>query len=379
MKNPFVFGVEVSGEQFTDRKEEINEMKSDLLSGQSIIIYSPRRYGKTSLVKRVLEELKNDAVTAYIDVYPITSKEKLAEAIASKVTTSAFTKSDEMINAAREILPAISPKISIKYDAAEIEFSIKGKEKDRERIFSESMDVAQKIAQKKNKRVIIAFDEFQETRRLDGEEIERVMRSHFQGHKDVSYIFIGSKKHMIEDIFENKNKPFFRFGKHISLKKIPGDEFSNFIKNKFRDSEIEISDEAVNTILDLTQSHPHYTQQLCHELWYITITKGIKKVDADGINGAVEKVLINQNDAYLSIWDAATKTEEATLIALASDEISLYSREVIEEYDLISQSHVQRSLKGLERKELIEEANGKYEMDVFFKEWIKKRLLRTKI
>jgi len=379
MKNPFVFGVEVSGEQFTDRKEEINEMKSDLLSGQSIIIYSPRRYGKTSLVKRVLEELKNDAVTAYIDVYPITSKEKLAEAIASKVTTSAFTKSDEMINAAREILPAISPKISIKYDAAEIEFSIKGKEKDRERIFSESMDVAQKIAQKKNKRVIIAFDEFQETRRLDGEEIERVMRSHFQGHKDVSYIFIGSKKHMIEDIFENKNKPFFRFGKHISLKKIPGDEFSNFIKNKFRDSEIEISDEAVNTILDLTQSHPHYTQQLCHELWYITITKGIKKVDADGINGAVEKVLINQNDAYLSIWDAATKTEEATLIALASDEISLYSREVIEEYDLISQSHVQRSLKGLERKEVIGEANGKYEMDVFFKEWIKKRLLRTKI
>ncbi|ODS35144.1 MAG: hypothetical protein A7316_04320 [Candidatus Altiarchaeales archaeon WOR_SM1_86-2] len=359
MKNPFVFGVEVSGEQFTDRKEEINEMKSDLLSGQSIIIYSPRRYGKTSLVKRVLEELKNDAVTAYIDVYPITSKEKLAEAIASKVTTSAFT--------------------SIKYDAAEIEFSIKGKEKDRERIFSESMDVAQKIAQKKNKRVIIAFDEFQETRRLDGEEIERVMRSHFQGHKDVSYIFIGSKKHMIEDIFENKNKPFFRFGKHISLKKIPGDEFSNFIKNKFRDSEIEISDEAVNTILDLTQSHPHYTQQLCHELWYITITKGIKKVDADGINGAVEKVLINQNDAYLSIWDAATKTEEATLIALASDEISLYSREVIEEYDLISQSHVQRSLKGLERKEVIGEANGKYEMDVFFKEWIKKRLLRTKI
>ncbi|ODS36139.1 MAG: hypothetical protein A7315_14360 [Candidatus Altiarchaeales archaeon WOR_SM1_79] len=354
-------------------------MKSDLLSGQSIIIYSPRRYGKTSLVKRVLEELKNDAVTAYIDVYPITSKEKLAEAIASKVTTSAFTKSDEMINAAREILPAISPKISIKYDAAEIEFSIKGKEKDRERIFSESMDVAQKIAQKKNKRVIIAFDEFQETRRLDGEEIERVMRSHFQGHKDVSYIFIGSKKHMIEDIFENKNKPFFRFGKHISLKKIPGDEFSNFIKNKFRDSEIEISDEAVNTILDLTQSHPHYTQQLCHELWYITITKGIKKVDADGINGAVEKVLINQNDAYLSIWDAATKTEEATLIALASDEISLYSREVIEEYDLISQSHVQRSLKGLERKEVIGEANGKYEMDVFFKEWIKKRLLRTKI
>jgi len=195
----------------------------------------------------------------------------------------------------------------------------------------------------------------------------------------VSYIFIGSKKHMIEDIFENKNKPFFRFGKHISLKKIPGDEFSNFIKNKFRDSEIEISDEAVNTILDLTQSHPHYTQQLCHELWYITITKGIKKVDADGINGAVEKVLINQNDAYLSIWDAATKTEEATLIALASDEISLYSREVIEEYDLISQSHVQRSLKGLERKEVIGEANGKYEMDVFFKEWIKKRLLRTKI
>lgn len=379
MKNPFVFGMEVSGKHFTDREKEIAEIKSDLLSGQSVIIYSPRRYGKTSLVKKILEEIKSegDAITSYIDLYPITSKESLAEVLVSKCTTSAFTKIEEIISAAKEILPAISPKISIKTDVAEIEFSIRGKEKDIEKLFSESMDVPQRIAEKKNKRVIVAFDEFQEIRRINGEEIERIMRSRFQEHKNVSYIFIGSKRHMIKDIFENKNNPFFRFGKHISLKKIPEKEFSIFIKNNFTDSGIEIDDDVIKSILDLTQCHPYYTQQLCHEIWYITMIRKNKRVEQLDVHTSIEKILMNQNDAYLSILDTITKTEEAVLIALAADETSLYSGRVIKEYNLVSQSHVQRSLEGLEKKEIVEKINGKYEfVDIFFKEWIKVRLLK---
>lgn len=378
MKNPFVFGIEVSGKQFTDRKDEVSEIKSDLLSGQSVIVYSPRRYGKTSLVKKILEELKNEAVTVYIDIYPITSKEGLFETFAGKVTSSAFTKIDEMINAAREILPDVSPKISVKYESAEIEFSITGKEKEREKIFPEYMDVPQKIAEKKNKRVIVAFDEFQEIKRLDGDEIERVMRSHFQSQRNVSYIFSGSKKHMMEDIFENKNKPFFRFGKHISLKKIPEKEFSEFIKNNFRSTGINAGDEITEHILNLTQCHPHYTQQICHEIWYAVSAKEKRKISTEDVFEAVEKVLINQNDAYLSIWDAATKGERAVLIALASGETSFFSSKTIEEYNMISQSHAQRSLEGLERKEVIEKVNGKYETDIFFREWIKRRIMQIR-
>lgn len=378
MKNPFVFGIEVSGKQFTDRKDEVSEIKSDLLSGQSVIVYSPRRYGKTSLVKKILEELKNEAVTVYIDIYPITSKEGLFETFAGKVTSSAFTKIDEMINAAREILPDVSPKISVKYESAEIEFSITGKEKEREKIFPEYMDVPQKIAEKKNKRVIVAFDEFQEIKRLDGDEIERVMRSHFQSQRNVSYIFSGSKKHMMEDIFENKNKPFFRFGKHISLKKIPEKEFSEFIKNNFRSTGINAGDKITEHILNLTQCHPHYTQQICHEIWYAVSAKEKRKISTEDVFEAVEKVLINQNDAYLSIWDAATKGERAVLIALASGETSFFSSKTIEEYNMISQSHAQRSLEGLERKEVIEKVNGKYETDIFFREWIKRRIMQIR-
>jgi len=378
MKNPFVFGIEVSGKQFTDRKDEISEIKSDLLSGQSVIVYSPRRYGKTSLVKKILGELKNEVVTAYIDIYPITSKEGLAETFAGKVTSSAFTKIDEMINAAREILPDVSPKISVKYEPAEIEFSIKGKERDRDKIFSKSMDVPQKIAEKKNKRVIVAFDEFQEIRRLNGDEIERIMRSHFQSQRDVSYIFLGSKKHMMKDIFENKNKPFFRFGKHISLKKIPEKEFSEFIKNNFQDTGIKAGDEIIKNILDLTQCHPHYTQQICHEIWYAVAAKENREIKTEDIDEAVEKVLINQNDAYLSIWDAATKGERAILIALASGETSFFSSKTIDEYNMVSQSHAQRSLEGLERKEVIEKVNGKYEIDIFFSEWIKRKIIQIR-
>jgi hypothetical protein len=378
MKNPFVFGIEVSGKQFTDRKDEISEIKSDLLGGQSVILYSPRKYGKTSLVKKILEELKNEAVTAYIDIYPITSKEWLFETFAGKVTSSAFTKIDEMINSAREILPDVSPKISVKYESAEIEFSIKGKEKEREKLFPEYLEVPQKIAEKKNKRVIVAFDEFQEIKRLDGDEIERVMRSHFQSQRNVSYIFSGSKKHMMEDIFENKNKPFFRFGKHISLKKIPEKQFSEFIKNNFKDTGINASDEIISHILELTQCHPHYTQQICHEIWYAVTAKENREISTEDVHSAFEKVLINQNDAYLSIWDAATKGERAVLIALASGETSFFSGKTIEEYNMISQSHVQRSLEGLERKEVIEKVNWKYETDIFLMEWIKRRIMQIK-
>lgn len=336
-----------------------------------MLIHSPRRYGKTSLILKVLSALeKKGALAVYVDLFPVTSKNKFADIYAAALAQGTETKLEAMIRVIKELV-GITPKIRLKPEGLpNIEVELGLKRKDVDRVLDELYDAPQRIAKKRGTRVVVVFDEFQEIRNLDGEQIERSMRAKIQHHDKVAYVFMGSRRHLLREIFGSEARAFYKQAKEYPLRKIPPGEFGEFITEKFTATKFKIDEASVIKILSITDGHPYYTQQLCHELWNLCLPKqGVRPGDVDA---AVGHVLLANSGEYIGIWESLTGAQRAVLSAVASDGERLYSGEFIESFDLTSPQHVQKALKALDAKELVEKTEKWDVTDVFFKEWLKR-------
>lgn len=361
MKNPFVYGEPVSRENFADREEELERLKIEILSGQNVIIYSPRRFGKSSLAYNALLELEGKVIPIWIDCYGVLTKKELAEKIASQVLQHWRTKN--LFESIRRIFKTVIPKIKIG-EKIEVEFSI-GEE---ERAFEEALKLPQRLAEHSEKRVAVVFDEFQEIAEL-GEHVLKKMRSEFQWHGDVTYIFIGSRRGMMEKIFHSAQSPFYNFGGHMVLKKIPKERFKEFLLSKFESTGVKTSPGLIERILDLTECHPYYTQKFCHELWYLGKLKG--ELTLEDVEETFERAIRESEASYIEIWESLPISQKKVLLAIARGEKDVYSADFLTKYELKTASQVQYSIKALRKKELIHRINGSYEIsDPFLKHWL---------
>ncbi|MBU1262738.1 ATP-binding protein [bacterium] len=215
--NPFKAGSTVTDEYFTDREEEIKTLLLDLKSGQNVILYSPRRFGKTSLILKVISHLKKeDCLCIYVDLFPISSKKRFAEILASAIAKGTSKRVEEVARKIKNFLPNIFPKIVLKGEGnMEFDLEFGERELDIEKLLTSLYDLPQNIASKRRKRIVMVFDEFQQIGQIDGEEIEKNLRSKIQHHNDVSYIFMGSKRHLMERIFNDKSRPFYKIGRPL--------------------------------------------------------------------------------------------------------------------------------------------------------------------
>lgn len=375
MENPFLYGEVVRGEHFADRRDEIQELSADLSRGQNLILFSPRRFGKTSLILEVLDKLRNQGlITVYVDLYKVISKQKFIEVYAKAVSTSYSGKLERILKELKSILPHLIPKIIIRGEG-EQEFEFSWDFKDEAPLINELFESVNNVAQNKRKRAVVVFDEFQEITNWDNGEIEREMRSHFQMHRDVAYVFVGSKRHLMKDIFRNKNRPFYRFGKHFPLNKIPAPEFSKFIAQKFQEGGFSISEEAIKKILESTESHPYYTQLLCSILWDKLIE--IKKIGISEVDKGIDEIIKRESHAYNDLWDMLSIRAKQLLEALAVEpSAKIFSKKFLFRHNLGPPSTIQRVVRNLEKEEIIERENETYAFtDIFFKLWIAKRVI----
>lgn len=362
--NPFKYGVIVLGEDFVDREHEIGELTRHMLAGKSVMLYSPRQLGKSSLIAETFRRLSKSVLCVHIDLYGVASREHLAEEIVKGIATSAFTTFDKMKKATGDFLKSLKIDIVLTHEG-DVRFEV-ARETSVQSL-ADAFDFAENIAKRRSKAIVVAFDEFQEIRNLDGVELEKLMRSKFQYHKNVAYIFAGSKRHLPQEIFGEEGRAFYKFAEPMTLGQIPKEEFATFISKKFKESGGVISDKVLERIFGLTGGHPYYTQQLCYEIWFIS-----KNAEEDSIvEEAVRNILIHQQINYLNIWENLPQLQRNFLIGLAKEEkLSIYSAKFVDKYRLRTQSHVKRTFELLEKKSIIDE--GKV-VDVFFREWLKKR------
>ena len=206
MINPFKYSGISRGETFCNRKKEIADLVRTIENSENLFVYSERRIGKTSLIKRVLEELPNDHyISAYVDLWPTDGEHDFVNKVAKAIAESMSTTVEKVLKVASALFGRLTPTITIDEEGKPVvSFGI-GPEKIDEVVLEEVMEAPMKIAEKESKKVVVVFDEFQQILEYGDDLVERKLRSIIQFHDKVSYIFLGSRKHLIKKMFLDKS------------------------------------------------------------------------------------------------------------------------------------------------------------------------------
>lgn len=374
MDNPFLYGEAVTGNNFCNRENDINKLKIDLMSSQKIFLISSRKIGKTSLISTVLEQLKKQSlIVVFMDLEGFASYKDFLDAYVLALMRE-VTTIDKILNFVRSILPGL--RIEVKIDESgrpQITLGYSRNEPELNKIASKIYELPQIIAKRRKKKVVVVFDEFQEILKLDGQEIEGIMRAAIQHHRDAGYVFAGSKRHLLTDMVNSQDRPFYKIGPVMYLKKIPEEEFFPFIKTRFASTGVTISDRTVRKIIKTAENIPYYVQMLSHELWdYSILSKRVRERDI----GIVMEQLISQYSQNFHLeWSRLILSKRRLLKAIASDGgANIFSKDFLIRNELGYPSAVRRTLLSLTEEGYLDRDDGKmyFITDLLFREWVKK-------
>ncbi|MCU0289058.1 MAG: ATP-binding protein [Acidobacteria bacterium] len=377
--NPFVYGEKVSGENFCNRSREISELTSEINSGQNLMIYSPRRYGKTSLIGEVLKKVgEKGLITLYIDLYPAISGEDFVRISLKSISRLLTSSSRDILKKMKSFFKRISPSlfVTVSEDGTP-SIGINFSKTETPPAIEDLFEGFHSFLKDKNKRGVVVFDEFQQVGELEDARIERTLRSVIQNHRVISYVFMGSKKHLIYDMFNNPGRPFFKSSAHFPLEKIAPAVFSDFIRDKFKKTAMEIDADTAMYIVNITRSHPHYTQLLAHTIWESRCGGNAGEINTADVDHAVVRILDREETAFTNLWDNLTLQQKRLLLSLSlkKDTDKLFSADHIRRFNLSSIGTVQRGIKSLLNKGIIDKEGDNIEIDdVFFKLWLSKRM-----
>lgn len=375
---PFVFGVRVEGDTFTDRKEETNRLKMNFLYGVNTILISPRRMGKTSLVEKVSSMVECESLKiAKIDAFGCRSENDFINAFATAVVRATSTKWEEWIENTKTFLSRFIPKISIGQDPLS-DFSIALEYNKSNTVTEDILQLPETIAKQKGIKIVICIDEFQQIADFpDTLTFQKKLRSIWQLQRNVSYCLYGSKKHMMETMFQSQSHPLYRFGDIFYLNKIAESAWVEFICNRFKVTGKEISPELATEICNVTDRYSSYVQQLSWLVWLRTTFRATKEDVEYGIDhmlDACEPLFIQQTESLSSY-------QMNFLQALTDGVTTGFTRsEILNNYQLGTAANISRLKKALTEKDLIAlTAPKKLQIsDPILALWLKRRVWRTR-
>lgn len=370
MKTPFIFGKTVSGDTFTDREKETEKLVSNFRYGVNTFLVSPRRWGKTSLVKKAKTQAEGAKLKiVYVDVHQCRCAEDFCERYASAVLTQTSNKMDEWLENAKSFLNRISLGINTSADMSG-EMSLKLQYAPKENSMEDLLQLPEKIAKKKNFRIVVCIDEFQQIGKYqDTLYFQTMLRSVWQHHELTSYCLFGSKKHMMESFFDDTSKPFYKFGDIIYLQRIPMNYWIDFIVGKFKEAKKTITSEQAEWIVNKVEGNSSYVQQLS---WYVF--QRTDNVVTDDILAEAQNEIVDQcRDVFETKTENLTVGQIGFLRAVADGVHSGFSSsKVMEAYRLKSSANVAIIRKSLIDRDLIIEENKEIKLsDPVLGLWLK--------
>ena len=371
METPFVFGKLATDRNFTDRVEELHHLKQNFLSGINTILISPRRWGKSSLVKRTGEEIvkENSRIKIiYLDMFNIRTEEDFYKTLSEKIFKEVSGKMEDLIANTKRFLKQWTPKITFSPDAQK-EFSFALNWSEIKKQPDEILNLPETIAIEKNYKIIICIDEFQNFSFFDNPlAFQKKIRSFWQTHQHAAYCLYGSKRHMLMEAFASSDKPLYKFGDLMFLNKITEEYWWRFIKERFTATGKTITKKQASRIASLVENHPYYVQQLAQMCWL----RSGKKVSDKIIDEALESLVLQLSLLFQTITEALPTSQVNFLLALIDGVEKLTSKNTVSTYHLNSSSNVIRVKNALINKEVIDEQiPGKPEiLDTVYKRWL---------
>ncbi len=371
--NPFRFGALALDEAFTDREDELRELVGDVRNGQDVVLFAPRRYGKSSLIWRVAQQLVGDGVlVAQVDLMRTPTKEKLAEKLAQTI----YEEIASPLFRARERLRMfaglrIAPTATIDPEDGSLSFSFDARaaREDLDATLEGLLALPGRLAADRDRRVALVLDEFQEVVEID-RGLLKLMRSVFQEQPEVAHIYLGSARHMIERIFNDEHEPFWRSAKQCELGSIPREPFEDYARERFERTGKTIEDVTCAEVLEATGGHPYATQELLYFLWEQTPLG--KVAGQERLGRALSATLRSEHTHFSLLWSRASAGQRRVLQALMVEPGRPLSSDYRRRHRLASAASVQTALDALVAAELVERvARGKYRIaEPFLALWI---------
>ncbi len=378
MNSPFLYGKTVSEATFTNRSADLKRLKQNLQNQINTILISPRRWGKSSLVKKAALEIANNKTKVImLDLMSIRNEEEFYKQFAAETIKATSNKITEWIENAKQFFKQVTPRISVGTDPTE-DFEISFEWKELEKHYKEILNLPQRIAEEKNISIIICIDEFQNCGTFNEPSLfQKRLRTEWQHHSKVTYCLYGSRQHMMAELFEKQSMPFYKFGDVVYLPKIERLDWIKFISTQFANTAREITEEQANTIAAFVEDHSYYVQQLSFLVWVSTT----KKVSTEIIRAAVDTLLSQNAILYTRDTEELSNVQHNFLKAVASGiNIGLSSKDVMHQYKLGTSANVQKIKKALVQKELIDTSVGAiYFIDPVYLLWFKKYILNKEI
>jgi hypothetical protein len=369
MNNPFVLGVIGPGEPFCDRSRELQELTAYAEGRANVVLYSPRRYGKTSLVRRVQAVLAEKGfIVIYVDLFGVTTMDEVANRIAKGIY--AVTRpSESLFKRAVKVLKTFRPVIRPTESGDSFSLSVEpmAATDSATDLLDATMENIGEFIRQSTGGVHVVFDEFQEITELNGLQIEGILRSHIQMH-GASYFFVGSRRRLLIDMFSQRNRPFFQSSIMIKLDTLPHDELVGFITDSFAAQGKSCPREVAEAISRKVSQHPYYSQKLSfHEF---EMTHGTARLE--DVWKSYERVLDEERHFFEATIQGLTLRQIALLKAMAGNPgLSVFSSAFLGKHRL-SQGMVQKALPKLARLDLIEKSkqNTWHVVDPLLEDWL---------
>lgn len=371
MKDAFVYGSAVEGENFTDRKDETKRLKANFEHGINTLLISNRRIGKTSLVRHVKNLVNSKKISVvYLDIFDCRSEYDFYNKLASAVLQQTASKTDSFLQNVKTFLSRVSPKITLSPDPTmdfSVSLGITAKEYSPEQILT----LAESIAQKQGKRIVVCIDEFQQIGEFpESLVVQKRLRGVWQLQQNVSYCLFGSKKHLLTNIFQKKDMPFYQFGDAIYLNVISTDHWVPFICEKFEKQKISISENLAKKICSEVENYSSYVQQLA---WNVMLNSE-RKVTEDIVNKSMNELIAQNSALFMQQTEGLSSYQMNMLRAIASDiHEGFTSKNVLDDFRLGTKSNIAKVQKTLIDRDLVERReNGIFISDPVFKKWFKR-------
>lgn len=372
MEIPFTYGKIVSDNDFTDRVEETQTLVSNFLSQTNTVLISPRRWGKSSLVNRAVSktsELDRSILFVRMNAFKCETPQDFYELFAKRVIEDISSSAETLISNAKEFISRLLPKIAIADPAAHYTVSF-GVDFKTNPIQEDILDLPQQIASRRNRKVVVCIDEFQQTGEFENAKtFQRIVRGHWQEQPDVAYILYGSKKHMMLNIFGEYESPLYKFGDMMFLPKISNEDWAAYIQDRFAKTKKKISKDTASYLASLVEEHSYYVQQLAQYAWLRTDFECSDSV----VDAAFQAMLDSLNLQFVNLMDTMTEKQRSFLCALSDGVRNLSATDTLSRYRLGTSGNI-RILKGaLKKRDLIEESGHQVEIqDPVFKKWLQR-------
>ena len=372
MENPFAYSNYVIGESFCNRKKELSELLGYIKGSQNVLLYSHRRYGKSSLIRQVFSEIeeKNLNIGAmHVELYGTISEKDFI--------TRTFQGLNQLESNFERLLKSVSKaikniKLNLSIDSVTGDTSVSPTfEAVNEKVIQEElMNILSKYSQKH--KLVIAFDEFQEVASYTEDGFEKRLRSFIQQHSNICYIFSGSQQHLITEMFNSNNRAFYKLADSFPLAKIETKHYIPWVQNLFNRKNVHLSAELIEEIVARFENHPMYIQNFLFHLWE---EPGKKEFSPEIINKVENAIIERRSLEHAVLWETLSINQKKTLkLILLNNGSNLYNADSLKSVNLKSGSLVTKALSSLIKKEIVVK-DGRYVIqDIVFKKWLQKTL-----